>query len=393
MVRFFMILIPMAAAASAVGAETIILKDGTFVEGRVTLETSVTLHVETRFGLRAYDQGEIERVIKGAEPIDPDAINRFDELSAPVQALLNARADYALGRYKEALARLQRFRDDGRDQAPRVQMDRLVIDIHERLGHWSEAERMLQAQTRSGLPQERLRAKAHLAVFEANPDYDLRYIGRKHARNFIRDESLRLLAREPDALRDHRVMRAALEEYCEQLLVEDNLSVKAFADKLDADSTHQAIANAHGTGDLGRRLPYIKDLKRAEATLVKAQAILGDYGIAFELDLARTELNHLLPVLERLLTEAITVAPQLLRPSVDRKTGTWSPEARAEWQERSDEFIEASRPVSRLLSYMVDKAEHYPEGLRDLLRTLIDRRDRFENMVKTVKRGRRRTRG
>ncbi|UCC31303.1 MAG: hypothetical protein JSU86_03320 [Phycisphaerales bacterium] len=393
--RVISLLTPLLAAATS-HADTIILKDGTFVEGEITLQTSRTVRVSTRFGERTYRRSNIEEIIESVNSLDPDAVNKFAELSAPVKAVLNARAEYDLGRhdprrYERALARLEPFRDYEDSRAIRIHIDWLIIEINERLGRWETVRQLLENKRSNGTPQERMRAKAHLDLFDANPDYDLRYVGEKHARNFIKGEELRNRARQPDALRDYDIMRIALEETCEQLLVEDQLSVKALADKLDPEATYEACKTLPRIGDVGKYLPYIEDLKRAEATLAKAQAILDDYGGAFELDIVRTEVNHLLPILDRLQEEASAASPETYNPPFDRRTGRLTKDGREQWRQRCDEFLTTAEPVTRLIDYMVDRVNHYPQALRDLRKMLLDSRERFKETVRAVRKARSRT--
>jgi hypothetical protein len=266
-----------------------------------------------------------------------------------------------------------------------------MIEIKERIGQWDTAKRLLQEKLEKGSPAERVRAKAHLDILQANPDHDLRFVGEKHARNFITSEQLRNRARERDSLRDHEIMRLALEEYCEQLLVDDKLSVKAFAEKLDLEATYKAIIDAGGRGDVAEVLPYMADLRNAEASLVKAQSILGDYGRAFELDLARTELNHLLQVGFRLANEALAASPENFEPPAEPQSGQLTPEGRRQWQERCDEFIRRAKPATDLLDYMLDRVQRLGSGLRDLHDILSELKPRFDEMIKSVKKARGRT--
>lgn len=381
-------LIAVAAQADSI----LILKDGTFVEGEITRQTSKMIHVETRFGTRTFRRADIEEIIEGTDSLDPDAVNKFAEIPAPIKAVLNAQAEHDLGHYEKALARLEPWRDYNESKAVRTRMDWLIILINERLGKWEEAGRLLEGKKKEGTPGEKIRAQAHLSIFKANPAYDLRYVGEKHTRNFIRDEALRNRARQPNALKDHQIMRVALEEVCEQLLAEDEMSVKAFADKLDLEVTYEACKNLPRTGHIGRYLPYAEDLTRAEASLAKAQAILGDYGSAFELDLARIELSHLMPIVGRLLIEAAEVSPETFTPGFDQRTGLLTRDGRRQWRERCDEFLKRTQPVSRLLEYMVDRVNHYPQALRDLRELLLDVDERLTQTVLAVKKARNRTR-
>lgn len=382
-----------ALIAVAVQADTILrLKDGSWVEGKLIRQTSRMIHLETRFGTRTFLRGEIEEIIEGTTTLDPDAVNKFSEIPAPIQAVLNAQAEHDLGQYDKALARLEPWRSYHKNRAVRARIDWLIILINERLGKWEEAGRLLNNKKKEGTPGEKIRAQAHLALFEANPNYDLRYVGEKHARNFIKDEALRNRARQPEALQDHGIMRIALEEVCEQLLAEDEMSVKAFSDKLDLEETYEACKKLPRKGHIGRYLPYMDDLKSAEASLAKAQAILGDYGSAFELDLARIELTHLLPVMLRLFSEAAQVSPETFTPGFDERTGQLTREGRIQWRERCDAFLDRVQPISRLLEYMVDRVNHYPKALRDLRELLLDVDERLTQTILAVKKARNRTR-
>jgi hypothetical protein len=373
-------------------AETIILKDGTFIEGKIILQTSASVRVETRLGVRTFSRKDIDQIVESVDDASSAAQKSFADLPPATKAVLNAQADYDLGNYEKALARIEPFKEFAENKAVRMRIDWLIIEINERLGRWDVAKKLLKDKQESGTAAEKTRAKAHLDIFEVNPDYDLRFVGKKNTRNFILDEELRNKAKEPGALRDHEIMRRALEEYCEQLLVEDKLSVKAFADKLDVKKTVEAVKNATGTGDIGTQLPYVADLKKAEAALAKANAILGDYSSAFELDLVRAEISHLWVVLPQLGNEALSQSPETFQPAFDRSTGLLTAEGRRQWQERCDRFLEAAKPVIRLAEYMNAKTEKFPETLRDFHKTVESLNERLKENIRAVKKARDRTR-
>lgn len=380
----------MSLTAGAAWAETIILKDGTFVEGRITLKTSRSIRIETRFGTRTFARREVDQIIEDLEASGLDASAGFEELPAPLKAVLNAQADYKLKHYQRALARLEPFRNES-NRAIRIQIDWLVIEIFERLGRWETIHRLLKEKQDRGTPRERIRAKAHLDVFKANPEYDLRYVGEKHARNFIRNDRVMHRARERGSLQDAEVMRLALEEYCEQLLVKDELSVKVFTDRLNVDETYEVIKELPSGARLADRLPYMVDLKKAEASVSKAQSILGDYGVAFEADLARAELAHLLSVLQRVEAEILELSPENFTPASDPRTGRLTPQGRTAWRERCNEFLTSVRPFMALIGYMKDKAQRYPRRLLQVYKLLVDNHERYDQMIKAVKRARNRT--
>ena len=381
-----------ACAPGPVRAETIILKDGTFIEGKIVLQTTANVRIETRMGVRTFSRKDIDQIVESIDDPSSTAQKTFADLPPATKAVLNAQADYDLGNYEKALARIEPFKEFSENKAVRMRIDWLTIEINERLGRWDVAKKLLKEKQDSGNPAEKTRAKAHLDIFEVNPDYDLRFVGKKHARNFILDEELRNKAKEPGALRDHEIMRRALEEYCEQLLVEDKLSVKAMADKLDVKKTLESVKNATGSGDIGTQLPYVTDLKKAEAALAKAKAILGDYSSAFELDLVRIEFNHLIPVYNQLYSEAFAQTPETFQPASDRATGLLTADGRRQWQERCDRFLDAAKPLVRLGAYMEAKVERFPDTLRDLHKLAVSLNKRFEENIRAVKKARDRTR-
>ena len=378
--------------APAVRAETVILKDGTFIEGKIKLQTSTSVRVDTRFGVRTFSRKDIDQIVESVDDSSSSAQKTFADLPPATKAVLNAQAEYDLGNYEKALVRIEPFKEYTENKAVRIRIDWLTIEINERLGRWVVAKKLLKDKQDTGTAAEKTRAKAHLDIFEVNPDYDLRFVGKKNTRNFLFEEDLRNLAKEPGALRDSEMMRLALEEYCEQLLVEDKQSVKAFADKLDAKKTLEAIKKAPGSGELAAHLPYNDDQKKAEGALMKAQAVLGDYSSAFELDLARTEVHHLYDIFETLLEEAGRLSPEALTPAFDRASGNLTAEGRRQWQQRCDQFLESMKPVSRLLDYLDAKTERYPESLRDFRKLVVQYNDRVKENIRAVKKARDRTR-
>jgi len=377
---------------SSARAEIVILKDGTFIEGSIKLTTKTNIRMDTRFGMRTFKVADIDRIVESINDSSSASQKTFADLPAATRAILNAQAEYDLGQYEKALSRIEPFKDKSENKAVRMGMDWLTIDIQERLGRWDEAKKMLKDKLESGTAAEKTRAKAHLDIFEVNPQYDLRYVGEKHARNFLFEEDLRNKAKEPGALRDAKIMRAALEEYCEQLLVENKQGVLAFAEKLDSKTTLEAIKKAPGSGDLSLHLPYNEQLNKAEAALMKSQAVLGDYSSAFELDLARTEIDHLFDVFFTLLGEAVRFSPEGFIPPSDRGSGNLTADGRRQWQQRCDQFLDAMKPVSRLLDYLDARTELYPEALRDFRKLIVEVNARIKENIRAVKQARDRTR-
>lgn len=372
-------------------AETIILKDGAFIEGKIKLQTSTSVRVDTRFGMRTFKMKDVDQIVESVDDSSSASQKSFADLPPATKAVLNAQAEYDLAQFEKALTRIEPFKEYTENKAVRIRIDWLTIEINERLGRWDVAKKLLKEKLEGGTASEKTRAKAHLDIFDVNPDYDLRFVGKKNARNFLYEEELRNRAKAPGSLRDPELMRMALEEYCEQLLVEDKQSVKSFAERLDAKKTLDAIKNAPGSGDLAAHLPYTDDLKKAEAALTKAQAVLGSYSSAFELDLARTEVHHLLDAFDSLMNEAGRLSPEGFTPPSDRATGSLTADGRRQWQQRCDQYLDSMKPVSRLLDYLDAKTEKYPESLRDFRKLIVQLNDRVKENIRVVKKSRERT--
>jgi len=160
---------------------------------------------------------------------------------------------------------------------------------------------------------------------------------------------------------------------------------------LKPDETYEALKRAPASGELGDHLPYVDALKTAEASLNKAQSILGEYGRAFELDLLRTEVDHLIAVASRMLNEMFESSPETFVPASDPQTGRLTGDGRQQWQARCDDFINKSKPALRLLDYMIVKAERYPRDLNALHQWLTDLRERIEQAVRAAKKERDKT--
>ncbi|MBI3835156.1 MAG: hypothetical protein HY287_12570 [Planctomycetes bacterium] len=392
MKRNLFLLISFVLAFSTFGfAETVVLKDGSFVEGKIVLQTSTTLRLKTRFGSRTFAKKDVDKILESMDTAGAGDPKHFAELPAVNKAVLNAEADYELKNYEHALARLEPLRDYQENKVLRMKIDWLIIEINERLGRWDEAKKLLKDKQDHGTPPEKVRAKAHFDIFELNPEYDLRFVGKKSARNFVYNADLRNKAKEPGALKDADIMRLALEEYCEQLLVEDKQSVRAFGDKLDVKATYDVIKKSTATGDLTKTLPYMKELKAAEASILKAQSVLGDYGTAFELDLVRTELNHLTAVATMLERDVAQVDPDTFTPPSDPASGALTADGRRQWQQRCDDFLAAIRPLTRIVEYAISRAEPYPRELRDIREASMIQFERINQYVKAVKKARERT--
>ena len=374
-------------------AETIILKDGTFIDGEITLRTSQTVRVQSIYGERTYKLRDIEEILETVDYADPESVERFEQLPKALQAVLNARADYNLGNHDRALSRLEPHLDYDENQAVRNSLDWLVIEIYERKGQWEEAKTRLEDKVDKGNPREKLRAEAHLDIFKRNPDYDLRYVGTKQARNFlvIADKELRYRAREPNSLMDREVMDAALAEYCEQLLRAEGFSVGALEESMNRNKTFEALRDLKPGGNVEERLPYIDMLKRAEQSISKAQAVLPGYGSIYELQLVRVEITHLYDVWEVIAKQVLEASPQQITPAFDPQTGYLTKEGRERLIAQCEEFITQAEQLITIIEYVQTKAERYPRKLDSPIKLHNLVIEHHKNMIHWARRLRQKT--
>jgi hypothetical protein len=380
------VLIAAVVAGPAMGV-TVIMKDGNFIEGEIVLETSKSIRLKTVFSTRTYLRKDIEQIVETVSQEGSKNVNKFDELAEPIRAALNAAADAKLGNYQQVLDRLKPFADYKESPAVRIQMDWLIIDAHERLAEWETAKKLLEEKKASGTPNEKRRAKAHLDIFEWNPDYDLRYINKTHMRQFL-PPRLQDRARERDSLADADIWWRAIQEYCEQLLWNERKSIKAFQDSLDPRRTYEACRKLPPAGEIDKHLPYIKELKQAEASILEAQAILPGYAEAYEQDLIRAEVGHLLDILFQMFDDALGRSPELLQIQLDPNTGRLTPAGREAWQAQCDAFLRECRPLMQVSEYMLDKLDRFPDGMRDMIEFIGTLKGRFEDMMKIVQKRR-----
>ena len=392
MMRFKHVLLGLLFTTGA-AADTIILKDGTFIDGTILLETSKSVRVESVYGVRSYKRSDIDRIIETVDYADPESVNRFEQMPAALRAALNATADYKLANYDRALERLQPFLEAADNPAVKNTIDWLVIEINERLGHWETAKRLLEDKKKDGNPREKLRAKAHLDILGWNPDYDLRYIGRKHARQFliIADEELRNRAREPNSLMHPEIMNAALREYCEQLLQKEEFSVPALEGSFRPRRTYEACLKLPPAGDIERFLPYADRLKRAEQSISKAQAVLPGYGSIYEVQIMRVETSHLRQIWRRLINETLQVIPRLLAPAFNPETGRLTRDGREQLVEQCDEFIMRANKVLRVIEYIQEKTLRYPRKFDTFIERHETTTEYLDNLIKWAKRLKRKT--
>lgn len=387
------------ATAQAVLGATILLKDGTFVEGKILVQTSKTIRVATRWGERTYQRRDIDKIIDVSDAIDGEAVNKLADLPPVYADVLNAAADYDLGHYDRAAERIKPHLEYSDSKALRMRIDWLQIDLEERMGHWDEAKKLLEDKKKEGTPEEQTRAKAHLDILETNTfkdhpsdNYSLRFVGEVHARNFIRDDELRNRAKEPDALRDDQIFRLAMEEYCKQKLTNEKYSVEAFRGKLRQYSraTYEACRGLK-PGSVDKQMPYFDDMKKVEQSLREVRAILDAYGEIYELDLVRVETDHLIEVLQQLLQDLAARSPERAAVAFDQVTGRLTREGKEQWTQLCDDFLAELRIVQRICSYMQEKVEPYPQELNTINAIVKDANELMEEMEKAARKARTRS--
>ena len=372
----------------------LVLKDGTFVEGEILVKTSTTLRLKSAYSVRSYNRRDIDRIVADVDFSDADSVERCEQLPSALKATFNARADYHLGKYEQALARVKPFLEYEENQATQNLIHWLIIEIYERQGRWDDAKRMLKTKKKQGSPREKLRAQAHLDIFKWNPDYDLRYVGTKHARNFliIADEHLRNKAREPDSLMEGELMSAALAEYCEQKLKAEGFSVPALESFMDVNKTYEALRELQVGRDIEKNLPYLDMLERAEKSVSKVQAVLPGYGDIYEVQLVRVEMTHLFDVWFAMGQQALQVSPQEIVPAFNAQTGRLTRAGREQLKEQCDEFIKRTQRVIAVLEYIQSKARRHPVKLSSGIELQELVMSYLQNMIKWARKMRQKTR-
>ena len=374
-------------SSGAVRADTIVLKDGTVIDGEILTETRTVIRVRTDHGVRSYRKKNIERILKPTGDLSDLANDDFTSLPSEAQAILDARALYSLGDWQRVIELLTPLVAAPTTDSNKILMEWLIIQTNERLGRFSEAKQGLQAFIDHGGPRDLARATAHLQIFKDNPDFSLRLIGKTRARYFLaRERELLIRGKESSALADQDLMDAALHEYCDQILLDEAVSVEAFRASLDVQETLRSLDRQPILGAVTKYLPYIDRLTKVETSHWMVQAISYGYGDAFELDLVRTEADHLLSVIEVLFEQLVANNPENFTPAFDNVTGRLTADGRREWRERCEEFIEDSQPALKLTEYLLEKLQRYPKELRRLNRIYTERFNRLKQMRQSANR-------
>ncbi|MCG3129837.1 MAG: hypothetical protein FLDDKLPJ_00572 [Phycisphaerae bacterium] len=385
------VLAAVLAFSPALQGAIILLKDGSMIEGRIIkeLSTATTIRVRTPFEERLINRRDIDRIFD-EEAIDQTGLAKFEELPEAVRAVFNARADYRLGNYARVIERIEPFLQKEQNPVLRSEMTWLIIESKERFAKWDEVKPMLEALEKDGTPQDKLRAKAHREILEDNAewDYSLRRVDKAWSRNFL-PQDMRADAQDPNALADATMMRKALEEYCSQLVRNEKYGVETLRERMNPRKTMEAVRElppAIRADDVLKRMPYLEELKLAETSVLKAQAVLPGYADAFQLDLIRAEAEHLLfYVLGGMLEEALISSPlyQPLPQTLDAAT-------REQWRQACDEWLARTKPTEIVGEYLLNKLMGYPEQMRLEYHLLRDVYDRLQEMRESIMRQRNR---
>lgn len=382
--------------ATTIRADSILLDDGTTVSGTIIREGRTRVVIQTEFGRKSIPKRRIKSMVRDADVslprgTLPEVVQHFENLDVLSREVANARALYALGRYEEIIPRLSPLQnaEDKRDE--QYELRWLIIYAHQRLGSFDEAIAMLKEMKAAGRETDQVRATAHLDIFDQNPpDRSLRRVGRVLTRQFLSREE-RFKAKEPNALTDETLMRKALEEYCEQLLVDEKVSTRALQKRLDLELTLEAFRDLpRAASRLDQYLPFAEDVRKVQASLDRVEAILPGYAQSYEVALARAQALHLYEVLQELFTRALAEHPEPT-PSGDER-GNLTPEERKTWREYCQSFDQALRPLLMIAEYTQERVAKHPENLRnlnDMCREIIAR---LEQVRATTNKKRGRTR-
>ncbi|NOX58733.1 MAG: hypothetical protein GXP29_07745 [Planctomycetes bacterium] len=389
------------AILSTAHADTIILKDGSVIEGEILRESSKYVKIKTKFGEKSYRRSKIEKIVK--ENSQESAmfslrnVRDFSELTDLAQTLKNAQALYDLGRFDEIAPKIEPFLGKG-TAIDDSRIKWLLIENLERKGDWATVDDMLDKMLKSQRESDKIRAKAHLDIFEENPKRNLRKIGGVRTKEFMTRE-MRNKAKVKNSLQDREIMNAALGEYLNQIVRSDNISVGAFARELDPRETDHVLREEITKDDKAKRkrnieesLPYLDLLRKTEQSIYRAQAILPGYATGFELDLVRTEVTHLEQVIGGLLGTLSAAYPDDQNFSFAAEDGRLTAANREQWRAACDEFLALSRPISRLIEYLLKRARAFPEKLTPFIKQWEDTLERVQQMEHNTNRNYDRTR-
>lgn len=384
------------ACASVLQADTLVMKDGTIVEGKIVRKSRRYVRILTKFGEKSFKRNEIERIVE--ESLEGSALNAtqqihdFEKLPDIARVLKNAQALYDLGRFEEIPPLVEPLLGKG-SKLDDLRIRWLLIEHYERQAKWEDAERMLKEMLVDGREPDKIRAQVHLDIFKENPGYKLVEINGVSAREFL-DRDMFLAGKNRNALQDPAMMQAAIREVLRQILRDEKVSVYALRDSLDENATLAAVNKAieeKTKRPIIEVLPYRDELAKVENSIYRASAIMPEATHGFELDVVRTEARHLDNVLRALLATLSQAYPGDESVGAD-EFGRLTAEGRAQWRQRCDEFLDLSRPIEELIEYLLKRTRAYPESLKPFIKEWEDALERVHQMQQNTVRNRDRTR-
>jgi hypothetical protein len=386
MTRILVIWAAICLCSTALAKDKLVLKDGRQIEGTILKEDHRKIIIMTPRGKKVYRRTRISEVVRGDEDESKGIVGEdYFALDPGARELRNARAEYVLGRYEAIVTRLTPLLDNDHTGLEQIEARWLIIDSHERLAQFDRAEKLLKEIKKEGDETNRIRAQAHLDLFEQNPGYKLERVNNKLARKFLPRE-LYLKGKQPDALADKELMREALEEYADQILSNEKVSVRALRESLDMEATLEALREMPRAGRLEKYLPYYEELRKVEESMLRAQAILPAYVDSYMLDLVRTEADHLFQAVESLFNEVFENYPENSSYAFDPANGKLTKAGREQWRENCEEFLEQSKPLTAVAEYLAKKVGRYPRKLRRLDRALDDILNRLQRTREAISR-------
>ncbi|MHC4611728.1 MAG: hypothetical protein ACYS7M_15425, partial [Planctomycetota bacterium] len=199
MTRILVIWAAICLCSTALAKDKLVLKDGRQIEGTILKEDHRKIIIMTPRGKKVYRRTRISEVVRGDEDESKGIVGEdYFALDPGARELRNARAEYVLGRYEAIVTRLTPLLDNDHTGLEQIEARWLIIDSHERLAQFDRAEKLLKEIKKEGDETNRLRAQAHLDLFEQNPGYKLERVNNKLARKFLPRE-LYLKGKQPDA--------------------------------------------------------------------------------------------------------------------------------------------------------------------------------------------------
>jgi len=396
MKRIVLTLLLMGMPGVIASADTLVLVDGTVIEGTIVYESEKYVKIETRFGRKTYRRKKISEIIK--ENVEESALHAigttrsFKALTDVAQELKNAEALYALGRYEEIPERVIPLQGKG-TTFDEMRIRWLLIETYERQAKWDKVNELLDKTLEDGREPDKIRARAHKDIFEENnsPPYSLRKIGGRRAKEFLTREQW-IDGKRRDALADGEMMRAALLEYIDQILRNERISLYKFQEDLEIEDTLELINERieAGAARVTNELPYFDQMEKVQQTLYRVDAILPGYARGYELELVRIEAEHLGEVVNRLFEIALEAYPEGMNLATEGDSNRLTPDARRQWREASDAFLRICRPLLEITEYMLSRVRAFPVALREFIRLYEDVQERLEQMMHATVRNRNR---